>query len=341
MSPTTSLQPRGLRESLLLLQRMLDGEVLTVASAADGSTVQRAAVQRWLCCIAATIKGVERSRGSPERFLWRPPREQVADPTTAWSLAAARTMLHAFRDAMIGTVLKGLHEDLIQRLPPGQRGSDFSRMFFANTRLVNPANINADNVDRVAKAIFDSVEITLRYRNFQGDSFEERVQPWSILFSNDGVYCLGQCVESEREGHIERRRLYNLARVEKATPTKRTFAYPLREDYDPAELFRHCFGIFLPPETWTEPHEVMIRFAPSYRSFLEGQQVHRSQRSARVEPDGWTTVTLDLYVSYDLVCWVRGLGREAEPVSPPLLVEWVRSGEGADFWKAFEGAELP
>ena len=328
---------RGLREALALLQRLMKGDRLTVSSALVQDGPHRAAVQRRLRCLAEELECVRGDRGRPEAFRWIWPTDQRPEPEAIWSLAAAQTLLHAFHESMVGETLRRLLREYVNRLPP-ESPPDVSRMFFANNRLVNPRRVGPDVVDQVAKAIFECREIRFHYRKFEGNELEVQIRPWSILFADEGIYCLGYCVDSPRDHHIRRRRLYNLARVRQIALMDKRFTYPLRGQYDPVELFKYCFGIFLPPEDWAEPHDVIVRFAPTQRSYLESQPVHREQVSAEVDGEGWTVVKLRLFVSYDLVCWIRGLGKEAVAVSPPILVDWVSSGEGARFWKGHQEA---
>lgn len=334
--------PQNLLDALLLLREMMKGRRLTVAEAVAlvKPRAKRAAVSRWLKGLADHLPHGRREGRSPEVFWWEWPSAEASEPETVWSLAAARTMLHGFEDSVIGATLRNLVEEHRSRLSPASTGrvpADPSRMFFANTTLVQPLGLAPDMVDKIAKAIFECEVITFRYVNFEGDRFGCRVEPWSMMFSDSGVYLFARCLDSDRDSHVGHERLYNLARLSQVRTTREHFAYPNVDDFRPREQFRHSFGIFLPPDPAHKPAEVRLRFTEVWREYLERHKLHREQDDPVPADDGRVEVVLHLHVTYDLVRWVRGHGREVEVIGPPLLKDWVQSGEGGDFYKTYDG----
>ena len=336
---------KSLKDALVLLRHMMSGPPLTVTEAMHlvRDSSQRAAVRRRLRCMVDVLEHAERDGGTPERFWWSWPAEQDSTPVAVWSLAASRTMLHGFRDSVIGDTLRDLLSDHLSRLPAGLRlgsGADPGRMFYANTRLVQPLGIEPDVVDKIAKAIFECRQVSVSYEKFEGDRIWAIVEPWSVLFSDSGVYLYGRCEICERADYIDRPRLFNLARVERPRILDQRFAYPLPEEYDPRRLFENSFGIFLPPSPEHTAERIVLRFAPSWNRYLQRHKLHPAQEEPTVLDDGCIEVVLRLHVTYDLVRWVRGHGKEVEVVGPELLAAWAASGEGSDFYKAYAEEEV-
>ncbi len=69
-----------------------------------------------------------------------------------------------------------------------------------------------------------------------------------------------------------------------------------------------------------------LRFASRWRGYLLRHRVHRTQEIVDAED---CKIRLEVYLQYDLVRWLRGLGEEVEIIEPAALREWVVSGEGA------------
>lgn len=316
----------ALPAALGLLARMMRDpeERLTVAKVAEDYPFDKDAVRRHLRAIADAIPGVTLVSERPETWQFtgaskRPPKSSVVS-----ALAAARALLAQFRDTGIGVHLEELLHDYRNRVPDAPPVSDLSRMFFSMARWADPHGIDAAGIDTLSRAILQSREITALYVHFEGDDDHVRLRPFTVVVADEGVYCLAEVVGSERP-HEGERRLYNLRRMTRIRLCDESFNFPLREDYDPAALFRHCFGEFLPAAD-EEPVAVVLRFAPRWRGYLARHRVHRTQQVLDATEG---TIQLDVYLQYDLVRWIRGLGNEVEVLEPVALRKWVTSGAGA------------
>jgi predicted DNA-binding transcriptional regulator YafY len=235
-------------------------------------------------------------------------------------------MLGAFREGEIGRILQNVLQDHVSRLPADVPVTAGDRMFVPRTRLVRPTGVDVDAVDRVATAIAELRRVAFEYVTFAGDECEVELEPWSVVFSDEGVYVLGMCVDGP-DTQLQQRRLYNIARMTNLRILETAFVYPLPAEYDPDELFEHSFGVFLPPDD-EQPAAIILRFATRWGAYLEHHKLHSSQFDCQVTEDG-PEVCLRLYVTYDLVCWIRGLGEEVEVVQPEGVRRWVQSGRGA------------
>ncbi len=237
----------ALSAALGLLARMMRDpqEEFTVAKVAKGYPFAKDAARRHLRALTAAIPGVEQVSSRPEAWQFvgmskRPPKASVIS-----ALAAARALLAQFRDAGIGSHLEELLHDYRNRLPDAPVATDLSRMFFSAARSTDAYGLEAAVIDTLSRAILLSREITAEYVHFEGDQDQVRLRPYTLVVADEGVYCLADVVQALRshEGH---RRLYNLRRLARVRVSEECFNFPLREDYDPAVVFKHCFGEFLP-----------------------------------------------------------------------------------------------
>lgn len=321
---------------LRILRRLLDGEVLRAAELVgpDG----RQAVQRQrLQLLAKHLPWVHRDgagRGVPQTFRWEWPDQRRSRPEQVWALAAARTLLQVFRDAEVGGVLTTQLEDHLRRLPGGSEArDDMERMFFALSRMLEPLDVGPDTVDRLSQAILRRRQVRASYVQFDGSQLDVLMEPWTLVFADEGPYLYGRIVESDKEDHVDRKRVLNVARIQHVKETSNVFAYPVLAEHDPKEVFRHCFGVMVPAHG-AQPEDVELRFAPSMSAYLSHHRLHRSQLERAQDASGHTIVRARLFVTYDLVRWVRGHGTTVEVLSPASLRNWVESGRGGEgFWE--------
>lgn len=161
------------------------------------------------------------------------------------------------------------------------------------------------------------------------------VEPWTLIFADEGPYLYGRCVESTKANHIGSTRVFNIARMRSVKRTKEPFVYPLRAEHDPSQLFRHCFTVMVPAEEAGGPVDVVLRFVPSMACYLLNHRIHVMQAQPVVEPDGHVVVRMKLHITYDLVRWIRGHGRTVEVVEPANLRAWVVEGVGGEGYRRF------
>jgi predicted DNA-binding transcriptional regulator YafY len=199
-------------------------------------------------------------------------------------------------------------------------------MFFAATRMMQPLFIDGDNVDTIVRAISKRWQLECRYQNFRGDTTQETIEPYSLIFADEGLYCYARCEDSEKTDHIDRCILFNVSRFDSIRTLRRSFVYPERDEYDPQKLFEHCFGIFVPPRD-KEPEEIELLFTPKWKAYLERHKWHASQSQPQIQDSGRLLVTFWLYITHDFVRWIRGLGNDVKVRAPEELRIWVEKGK--------------
>jgi len=333
--------PRGLADALALLQRLMRGETLTVSEAMRGRTVERAAVKGWLDAIADAfpkrVKMEGGGRGATRRYAW------VNDPTghksAAWALATARALLSAVRDGEIGAVIGDLHADALTKLAPDAPArSSFDRQFYVANRSGSPSPGHADVLDKVALAIHEGRKIRATYTQFNGSRQQVGLEPYTLIFAEEGPYLFARCFESTKSDHVNHTRMFNLGRLADVAFVRGAdgrFAYPLKEDYDPAAILHDCFNVMVPDPRVPSPADVELRVDGSLAAYIAMTPVHHSQRVVVTNPDGSLRVRLRLHLTYDLVRWIRGHGQCIAVEAPANLRDWVERGEGGEGYQTY------
>jgi predicted DNA-binding transcriptional regulator YafY len=325
--PETPRAPAAITEVLKLLQSLMAGRALTVAEAARRHRYQEAAVRRHLLAIQTVFREVvadKVGRGHVFRFVW--PRQQASDATTVLALQIARTALVSLRgSALDGKLAELVQDHLARNADPRVQAHDLGRLFWSRTRLIHSPGVDPDTVDRIAACMLEQRQLTCEYQHFSGKLGKLRLEPWTLVPSEEGLFLYARCADGDRPEHIDTRRLYRVARLKQVRKTPEHFAYPPRDEYDPAEVFRHCFGIFLPEED-DEPAEIVLRFHPRWQAYLGLHPLHETQQPLEIADDGWCEVRLRVYVTLDLVRWLRGHGAEVRVLAPERLQTWLAAG---------------
>ena len=311
-------QHKAIRHAVSLVARLCAGETLTVAEVAAEGVFREAACRDHLDLLAELLPNVHKTPHRPARYAWRTPTEVTGDPDhTAAAIAVARTFFAGLRDSWLDMCLSDLLEAHLQAHPHASEPGRTERLFFSRTRSGGHLDLNADVVDRLLGALIGGRRLRFSYRGFDGHHDEVELEPFTLVFGEDGLYAYGRVTDSGREDRIDRRRLFRVARMTDLTTGQR-FAYPPADAYDPRRDFEHCFGIFLPADDARAPSALTLVFGAHWRAYLQQHRLHASQRS-RALADGRTEVELALHETTDLIQWLRGLGAEVDILAPATL----------------------
>ena len=317
---------KNLASACSLLGRLMAGEVLTAREAAAGYPHNEHTARWHLRTLAEAVPGVVIVDEHPERFAYQTQHTRsVAGSLMA--LAAARALLAPYRDSAIGDALDALLKRELGGLAPEDRPpGDLSTCFVDLQPSAMPHGLEPGVVDEIAEGLLQHRAVRATYTHFDGREDEVILHPLSLLTTVDGLYCYAECASGDHQGE---RRTYNVRRIERARALREHFDYPGRQDYDPDKEFEASFAGFVPRDRdGAQATSVELLFAPSWRHYLNTHRVHGSQQIAGTREDGRIEVTLDVYINYDLVRWVRGIGNDVEVLVPSSLAEWVRSGDG-------------
>jgi len=93
-------------------------------------------------------------------------------------------------------------------------------------------------LDEVIEAVLQHQVLSLEYTRFNGTVEHLRLEPLSIVVHDHQLYVVGR----DGEGGLHP---YRFSRISAVDVLADTFEYPGRTEYDPEQVFRDSFGIFL------------------------------------------------------------------------------------------------
>lgn len=175
----------------------------------------------------------------------------------------------------------------------------------------------AGHLDDLIDAVLRNRYTTIEYVHFGGDEERARIQPLSMAIYDHQLYVIG----ARDDG---RRHPFRLSRIRSVSAGTESFAYPDRAVYDPKQLFRDSFGIFI--DETTPVVRVRVHLAERWRLHCRTHRWHPSQRIDDV-PDG-VIVTMSVRPCPELRAWILGFGSEAVVLEPAELAEEIRTTVG-------------
>ncbi len=110
---------------------------------------------------------------------------------------------------------------------------------------------------------------------------------------------------------------YRFARIQAVDVLDDTFSYPSRTEYDPQQVFRDSFGIFLDLPV----QDVELRLDKQWATYAQSHRWHDSQVVEVV--DGGVRLQLRVRVCPELESWILGFGEQAEVLAPVSLREKI------------------
>ncbi len=166
----------------------------------------------------------------------------------------------------------------------------------------------------LGQAVLEQQEIIFAYRKSPGESPEQRhVEPYHLASIN-GVWYL-----AARDLDRSAMRTFALNRMSGLVTLKRHFKRPA--DFSPDAYFGDSFGPFRGDD---EALTVRIAFQPYAANLIRERLWHRSQ-VIEENSDGSLELQLHVRDSYETLRWVLGWGDQAQLLSPPPLVEAMRT----------------
>src|SRR5450631_1235607 len=179
-----------------------------------------------------------------------------------------------------------------------------------------------DLVDGVLRNRYTSIE----YVQFEGDQERTRIRPLSMAIYDHQLYVIGARDDGTRHP-------FRLSRIRSVSVETDTFEYPERAVYDPKQLFRDSFGIFIDE---TKPViRVRVGLDERWRVHCRTHRWHPSQRIDDVP--GGVVVTMSVRKCPELKAWILGFGAEAVVLEPSELADELRD-EVANMAANYRGA---
>lgn len=132
------------------------------------------------------------------------------------------------------------------------------------------------------------------------------IEPYLVKLFRQRWYVAGRNVSENRI------KTYALDRMTSVELTGRRFEMPA--DFDPAEYFRHSFGIVVDSG---QPRRVTLRTDPRQAKYLRALPLHPSQQE--MIHDNFSDFTYNILLTEDFLKELMTLGPSVEVLSPPEL----------------------
>jgi proteasome accessory factor B len=200
----------------------------------------------------------------------------------------------AFRDVIGRTRRRAVFRDIDRKFSFLRRGGEVA--------LLDRSSL----LDEVIEAVLHHRVLSLKYTRFGGESQHLRVEPLSIVVHDHQLYVVGR----DERGKLHP---YRFARILGADALDDTFEYPNRNEYNPEQVFRDSFGIFLDMPV----QDVALKLHKQWTTYAQSHRWHDSQK-VEVATDQ-VIVRMHVRVCPELEAWILGFGEEAEVLAPASL----------------------
>lgn len=321
---------KGAEVTARLLAQLLAGEHMTATQAGELVGLKRTAAKRHLDALTTCLPQYVVASGTPLQYSRRQP-EPCEAQTAVLALALARAALPGLRESVLDDQLMRLQEEQQAKIGVGFAMVDIGRRFVPRHSLAHDDDRHAATVDKLFAAVSKGCKVSLRYQHFglKGGAWCTLL-PYSLVPTEHGLFCLAMVEDEQYDRYLQEVRMFKIARMSEVVVSKDTFSLPPADRYDPNRLFAHSYGVFV-PQADARVEQVVLEFAPRWGGYLGCERLHPSQDAPVETADGWWAVRLELYLTLDLVQWLRGLGKDVRVLNPARLEEWIVSGEGPGF----------
>jgi predicted DNA-binding transcriptional regulator YafY len=305
-------QGTQIERSYRLIQALLQGEVLGRHEVAALLGVKPAAADRHIKAITEMVSGIElrKRRNRPTIRLVKDASAGVAPNNLAAAACFSASLARLFRGTAYESRLDEVRDSVTRRARKPQEFAEARRKFL----FVTPAGEFAlperqGILDELVDAVLRQLRVHIEYTGFNGELRRVDVSPLSIAIYSHQLYLLA-------EGEGVAVRTYRLSRIRRLRLLAKTFAYPTRSAYDPEQMFRDTFGIFVRDEYPVE--DVVLHLAPHWRTYAHHHSWHSSQKVSD-GPDGRVVLRLRVRTCPEFQAFVLGFGAEVEVLQPASL----------------------
>jgi hypothetical protein len=286
-------------------------------TAAELVNIKPAAADRQLRVMETTIPGVV------SRVLEDRRREFRFDVTTMLNVKrpTKQAVVAACFGASLGNLFEGSYK-VAMREPLGhmvkRRRAKFAevdrKFWFVRRGGEGSLPGKEDLLHELIDALLEQNVTEIEYENFEGKIDRSKIRPLSVVIHDHQLYFIAQ----NDLGEI---RFYRFARTVRAERLDETFTYPERTAYDPDQMLRDSFGIFIGSGYPVE--SVRVRLSARWASFARSHRWHPSQqtvpRSTTDGDAGGVELHFRLRICPEFESWVLGLGEDAEVLAPESL----------------------
>jgi predicted DNA-binding transcriptional regulator YafY len=271
--------------------------------------VRPAMADRLIRAAIAELPGVSERRHGKQRKIRMDAGSRTAAPEYPTAVAACfgASLWPLFRGSSYEAGIRNALTHVVGRTKRRLVFENIDRKFCFLRRGGEAALTDRQTVlDDVIEAVLHHRVLLVRYTRFAGTSEQLRLEPLSIAVHDHQLYVLAR--SPRRALHP-----YRFARLESVDVLDDVFSYPSRKAYDPEQVFRDSFGVFLDLPV----RAVELRLQKRWEVYARTHRWHDSQ-VVSVGSDH-VKVKLRVRVCPELEAWILGFGAEAEVVRPATL----------------------
>ncbi len=317
MKDSEDSRGNALKRTLLILRDLMRGKVHDRHTAAELVGIKPAAADRRLGAMEATIPGVVSRVLENRRREFRFDAASVLDvkrPTT-------QSIVAACFGASLGNLFEGSYKvamrEPLKHMAKRQdsKFGEVDRKFWFVRRggegsLPNKEELLHELID----ALLEQEVTEIEYEHFDGKIDKSRIRPLSVVIHDHQLYFIAQNDAKEI-------RFYRFARTIRAERLDEKFTYPERTTYDPDQMLRDSFGIFIGDKYPVT--DVVVRLSSHFDAFARSHRWHPSQQSRPRGTTGANASAVDLHFRVrtcpEFENWILGLGEDAEVIAPESL----------------------
>jgi predicted DNA-binding transcriptional regulator YafY len=318
-SPSDPHRSASVDRHFLLVDDLLRGREHDRHSLAERLGIKPAMAHR-LMKAALRLPGVTEHRDGRRRTIKMDLAAIAPAPSYPTAVAACfgASLWPLFEGSTYERGIREAARDVVGRTRRRSVFRDIDRKFWFLRRGGEVALLDhSPMLDEIIDAVLRHRVLSVEYTRFTGAAQHLRIEPLSIVVHDHQLYVVAR----DGEGRLHP---YRFARIRAAEALDQTFVYPSRSEYDPGQVFRDSFGIFL---LGKPVQDVVLRLRKNWTTYAQSHRWHDSQ-TVVVGPDH-VEVRMHVRVCPELEAWILGFGEEAEVVGPKALRERIekRAGE--------------
>jgi predicted DNA-binding transcriptional regulator YafY len=291
---------------------LLQGQELDRRAIAELIGVAPAAADVHINTLVGTVPGIKERRQRHHRTIRFTGESSPGAASRSLVVAACfgASLARLFRGTPYESLFDEVRDSAVRRAKKSRDFGEARRKFLFITQAGEVALPDRVAIlDDLVDAVLEQHRVLIDYTGFEGDKRSVEISPWSIAIYDHQLYVLAI-------GEASTLRAYRLSRISEVRTRTKTFTYPERSEYDPENLFRDTFGIFVRGEDPVE--DVVLRLSPRWKTYARSHRWHSSQQ---VSEDGVGRVLVRMRVRTcsEFEAFVLGFGGEAEVVEPAGL----------------------
>lgn len=177
--------------------------------------------------------------------------------------------------------------------------------------------LGLDNFHSLLQAIQKKLVVRFSYEKYLDKNISEReVAPFALKEFKSRWYLL--C----RDNNDQQTKTFALDRISLLELTNKKIKTD--GEFNAADYFKHCYGIIRPGERDALPAFIKVAFAQPLGKYIKSLPLHESQ-TITSETEAELVISLDLYITHDLIMELLSYGHDAKVLEPLTLRKTINS----------------